>query len=142
MIAEDRQTDQQIASTVGVSRRTIAYWKLRPEIKSRISEICEVAAARMEGRMERHEWLWERDCLRREASTARAQLPAESPFSYCRKWVPHERWFQTSPSVLTRTLPSTSKPTAASFRLPPYPLFAATCSTCASAFLSAFDGKS
>jgi hypothetical protein len=74
MIAEDRQTDQQIAGAVGVSRRTIAYWKHRPEIKSRISEICEVAAARMESRTERHEWLWERDCLRQQASTSKSAI--------------------------------------------------------------------
>jgi hypothetical protein len=73
-MAEDRQTDQQIAGAVGVSRRRIAYWKHRPEIKSRISEICEVAAARMESRMERHEWLWERDSLRREASTSKSAI--------------------------------------------------------------------
>jgi DNA-binding XRE family transcriptional regulator len=80
MIAEDRQTDQQIASSVGVSRRTIAYWKLRPEIKARISEICEVAAARMESRSERHEWLWERDCLRREASTSKSAIASRVAF--------------------------------------------------------------
>jgi Homeodomain-like domain len=80
LIAEDRQTDQQIAAAVGVSRRTIAYWKLRPEIKSRISEICEVAAARMESRMERHEWLWERDCLRREASTSKSAIARRVAF--------------------------------------------------------------
>jgi len=80
MIAEDRQTDQQIAAAVGVSRRTIAYWKHRSDIKSRISEICEGAAARMESRIERHEWLWERDCLRRRASTSKSAIARRVAF--------------------------------------------------------------
>jgi len=46
MIAEDRETDQRIAAVVGVSRRTIEYWKHRPDIKARISEICDAASER------------------------------------------------------------------------------------------------
>jgi hypothetical protein len=80
MIAEDRQTDQKIAAAVGVSRRTIEYWKHRPEIKSRISEICDMASARMQNRMERHEWLWERDCLRRQASTSKSPVARRVAF--------------------------------------------------------------
>lgn len=74
MIAEDRETDQQIAVVVGVSRRTIEYWKHRPEIKVRIAEICDAAAGRMQNRMERHEWLWERDCLRQEAKSSKSPV--------------------------------------------------------------------
>jgi predicted phage gp36 major capsid-like protein len=74
LLAEDRKTDEQIAVIVGISRRTIQYWKHRPEIKSRIEEICELAATRLNARIERHEWLWERDCLRREAKTSKSQI--------------------------------------------------------------------
>lgn len=74
LLAEDRQTDQQIAAAVGVTRRTIGYWKCRPEIEARISEICDLAATRLQNHSERREWLWERDCLRREASTSKNSI--------------------------------------------------------------------
>ncbi|HET9284973.1 MAG TPA: hypothetical protein VFR24_23725 [Candidatus Angelobacter sp.] len=74
MIAEDRETDQQIAAAVGVSRRAIEYWKHRPDIKARISEICEAASARLQSYVERHEWLWERDCLRQQVSTSKSSI--------------------------------------------------------------------
>ena len=74
MIAEDRETDQQIAVVVGVSRRTIEYWKHRPEIQARITELCELAAARMQSQMERREWLWERDCLLQQAKTSKSHV--------------------------------------------------------------------
>ena len=57
MIAEDRETDQRIAAAVGVSRRTIEYWKHQPEIQARIAEICEAVSARLQNRIERHERL-------------------------------------------------------------------------------------
>jgi transposase len=74
LIAEDRKTDQQIAEIVGVSRRTVESWKHRPAIKKRIAEICDIAASRLDARMVRHEWLWERDCLRRQANTSKSPV--------------------------------------------------------------------
>jgi len=74
MIAGDRETDQQIAAVVGVSRRTIEYWKHRNEIQARIAELCELAAERMQKREEQHEWLWERECLRQQARTSNSPV--------------------------------------------------------------------
>jgi hypothetical protein len=74
MLAEDRETDQQIAVVLGVSRRTIEYWKHRPEIQARIVELCEFAAARMQNRVEQHEWFWERECLRRQAQASKSPV--------------------------------------------------------------------
>ena len=74
MIAEDRETDQQIAVVVGVSRRTVGYWKHRPEIQARIAELCELAATRMQSQVERHESFWERECLRRQAMKSKSPL--------------------------------------------------------------------
>jgi hypothetical protein len=85
LLAEDRQTDERIAAAVGVSRRTIEYWKHRPEIKARISEICDVAAAKMQAQIERHEWLWERDCLRQQASTSKSAIARRVAYQQLRE---------------------------------------------------------
>ena len=64
MIAEDREPDHRIAATVGVSLRTIQYWKKRPDVRARIQRIANEAAARMAAHYERVEWLRERECCR------------------------------------------------------------------------------
>lgn len=64
MIAEDRETDEGIAATVRVSRRTIEYWKKRRDVRRRIGEILKEVSARMAAHYERFEWLQERkSCL-------------------------------------------------------------------------------
>lgn len=68
MIAEDREPDYRIAAAVGVSRRTIEYWKKRPDVKARIQEIADEVSARIAANYERFEWLRERDCLLWQAS--------------------------------------------------------------------------
>lgn len=69
MIAEDREPDDRIAAIVGVSRRTIAYWKKRPDVKARIQKIADEASARMEVHYERLDWLRERECCRMALSS-------------------------------------------------------------------------
>src|SRR2546421_245103 len=64
MIAEDREPDHRIAAAVGVSRRTIEYWKKRSDVRARVQEIAEEAGARMSAHYERRAWLWERECCR------------------------------------------------------------------------------
>ena len=64
MIAEDFEPDHRIAAVVGVSRRTIEYWKNRADVRARIQEIADKAAARMEAHYERLEWLRERECCK------------------------------------------------------------------------------
>jgi len=64
MIAEDREPDRRIAAAVGVSRRTINYWKKRPDVSARVQEISDQASARLEVQYERFQWLWERECCR------------------------------------------------------------------------------
>jgi len=64
MIAEDCETDQHIATAVGVSRRTIANWKNRPDIKARIEEIADEAGNRIAAHYERLQWLRERESCR------------------------------------------------------------------------------
>jgi len=61
MIAEDREPDHRIAAAVGVSRRTIEYWKKRADVAARIQEVADKAAARMEAHYDRLEWLEERE---------------------------------------------------------------------------------
>jgi hypothetical protein len=62
MIAEDLEPDYRIAEVVGVSRRTIEYWKKRPDVKARIREIANEAAALMKAHHARLEWLREWEC--------------------------------------------------------------------------------
>ena len=64
MIAEDREPDHRIARALGVSRRTVQYWKKRPEVRARIREIVKEARARLEAHYERLEWLRERESCR------------------------------------------------------------------------------
>jgi Putative ATPase subunit of terminase (gpP-like) len=65
MIAADTEPDHRIAAMVGVSRRTIAYWKKRPDVQARVQKIVTTAAQRLEAHIERHSWLWERECCLR-----------------------------------------------------------------------------
>jgi hypothetical protein len=41
LLVEDRLTDQQIASQIGVSRRTIGYWKAHPDFIARVEKVVE-----------------------------------------------------------------------------------------------------
>ena len=63
MIAEDRETDYQIAKAVGVSLRTIQYWKRRPDVSARIEQIADEVGARLDEHYERFEWLREKESL-------------------------------------------------------------------------------
>jgi len=69
MIVEDREPDYRIAATVGVSLRTIQYWKKRPDVKARIQEIADGAAARIEAHFDRLEWLRERECCQMQTAS-------------------------------------------------------------------------
>lgn len=83
MIAEDREPDHRIATAVGVSRRTIEYWKKRPDIRARVQEISGEVSARIAGQYEHFAWLQERESCRlalrsknvmvRQAALARLQ---------------------------------------------------------------------
>jgi len=64
MIAEDREPDHRIAAAVGVSRRTINYWKKRPDVSARVQEIAEEVSARLAAHYARYEWLREMGALR------------------------------------------------------------------------------
>jgi hypothetical protein len=64
MIAEDREPDHRIATAVGVSRRTIEYWKHRPDVRARVQEIAEEVSARLAAYYARYEWLRERESCR------------------------------------------------------------------------------
>ena len=57
MIAEDFEPDHRIAAAVGVSRRTIEYWKNRADVRARIQEIADRAAKRMDAHYDHLEWL-------------------------------------------------------------------------------------
>ena len=37
MLWEDRLTDEEIAQSLGVSRRTLARWKLRPDLEAMVA---------------------------------------------------------------------------------------------------------
>jgi hypothetical protein len=62
MIAADTEPDYRIAAMVGVSRRTIAYWKNRQDVRARVQEIANAASRRIEAQIERQWWLWDREC--------------------------------------------------------------------------------
>ena len=64
MIAEDCEPDHRIARALGVSRRTVQYWKKRPEVRARIREIVKEAVAQLDAHYERLEWLWEVEICR------------------------------------------------------------------------------
>jgi hypothetical protein len=64
MIAEDCEPDHRIAAAVGVSRRTIEYWKHRPDVRARVQEIAEEVSARLAAHYARYEWLRERESCR------------------------------------------------------------------------------
>jgi hypothetical protein len=68
MIAEDREPDYLIAAAVGVSLRTIQYWKKRPDVKARIQEIANQTAIRLAAQYEHFERLREREICRMHLS--------------------------------------------------------------------------
>lgn len=67
LVAADELTDEAIAAAVGVSRRTLTYWKRHPEFRAR------VAARQREARaLWRREWLAELRRQRREQAARAA----------------------------------------------------------------------
>ena len=66
MIAHDTEPDYRIAEAVGVSRRTVNYWKKRPDVSTRVQEISDELSARLEAHYARLEWLRELECCRLE----------------------------------------------------------------------------
>jgi hypothetical protein len=69
MIAEDREPDYRIAASVGVSLRTVQYWKKRRDVKARVQEIADEAATRLEAHYDRLEWLRERECCQMDLNS-------------------------------------------------------------------------
>lgn len=68
LLADDALSDEEIASTVGVTRRALAKWKLRPEFQARIEErraaqrqaIEAEGVANKQNRIARYQQRWER----------------------------------------------------------------------------------
>jgi len=61
MIAEDYEPDYRIAAALRVSRRTIEYWKKRPDVMARVQEIAERVAKRLDAHYDRLAWLRDRE---------------------------------------------------------------------------------
>jgi hypothetical protein len=47
LVAQDRLSDEEIAKSVGVERRTLARWKLHPDFQSRVEKIIEEIRAKL-----------------------------------------------------------------------------------------------
>ena len=69
MIAEDLETDHRIATAVKVSRRTIQYWKKRPDVMARVQEIADRAAKRLDAHYDRLESLQDQESCRMSLSS-------------------------------------------------------------------------
>ena len=50
LVAEDRQSDEQIAAEVGVDRRTLFNWRAAPEFKARVQETVDAYRAAVRAR--------------------------------------------------------------------------------------------